>query len=59
MAATKIFFRFESRLWKTSQKTLGRLSKDFLGSFLMYFRLDDFPRSLREVFEVFCPRWYK
>ncbi|KAG5399665.1 hypothetical protein IGI04_014272, partial [Brassica rapa subsp. trilocularis] len=26
-----------------SWKTLGRLSEDFLGSFLMYFMLDDFP----------------
>ena len=49
-------FQIWVRFWKTSQKTLGRLSEDFLGSLIMYFMLDDFPRSLREVV---CPRWYK
>ncbi|KAF3590619.1 hypothetical protein DY000_02020935 [Brassica cretica] len=67
---------FCPKLWKTSQKTLGRISEDswkilgrlmedsrktlkrlledFLGSLLMYFMLEDFPRSLEEVF---CPKW--
>ena len=56
-------FQIWVRLWKISQKTLGRLSEtlgrllaDFLRSLLMYFMLEDFPRSLREVF---CPKWYK
>ncbi|KAF3540044.1 hypothetical protein F2Q69_00020469 [Brassica cretica] len=41
---------------KESWKTLGRLLKDFLGSLLMYFMLEDFPRSLREVFRSLLPK---
>ena len=37
-------------------ETLGRLLADFLRSLLMYFMLEDFPRSLRKVL---CPKWYK
>ncbi|KAG5388598.1 hypothetical protein IGI04_030139, partial [Brassica rapa subsp. trilocularis] len=43
-------------LWKTSQKTIGRLSEDFLGSIIMYFMLDDFLRSLREVLQSLLPK---
>ena len=36
---------------ENSCKTLGKLLEDFLGSLLMYFMLEDFPRSLREVLQ--------
>ncbi|KAF3503491.1 hypothetical protein F2Q69_00043441 [Brassica cretica] len=63
-------FFISERLWKTSQKTLRRLSEDFseafLESLLMHFMLEDFLwntshevfRKSSEVFrkssEVFC-----
>ena len=50
------FFQIWITLWKTSQETLGRLSEDFLGNLLWHFMLEDFPRSLEEVF---CLKWYK
>ncbi|KAF3547085.1 hypothetical protein DY000_02007481 [Brassica cretica] len=39
-----------------SWKTLERLLKDFLGSFLMYYMLEDFSRNLREVFRSLLPK---
>ncbi|WZY88603.1 hypothetical protein YC2023_045338 [Brassica napus] len=41
------------KFWKTSHKTLGRLSEDFLGSLLMYLEV------VGKSSKVFCPRWYK
>ena len=39
-----------------SWKTLERLLKDFLESFLMYYMLEDFSRNLREVFRSLLPK---
>ena len=45
------------KLSEDSWKTLRRLSEDFLENLLMYFMLEDFPRSLQKVFQIPLPKW--